>query len=97
MFKSTNLDVTVKWMSSTSLSDATLDLLAADPRKSKFEPILAMEEGEEYYEYPTLHQLHSFCSEEENEAASVFYFHSKTKEAERVAMEEYVFDECGKI
>ena len=94
MFKSTNLDVTVRWMSSTSLSDATLDLLAADPRLSKFEPILAMEEGEEYYEYPTLHQLHSFCSEEENEAASVFYFHSKTKEAERVAMEEYVFDEC---
>ena len=95
MFKSSTLDVTVNWMSSTTLSDATLLLLAADPRFSKFEPILAMEEGEEYYEYPTLNQLHSFCSEEENEATSVFYFHSKTKEAERVAMEEYIFDQCS--
>lgn len=79
MFNSPSLDVTVNWMSSTTLSKDSLFLLAADPRFSNFDPLLEMKEEEEYYEFPTLNQLYRFCFADESEEAYVFYFHSKTK------------------
>lgn len=52
--------------------------------------VLEMEEEQEYYEFPTLTELHSFCLAPENEETVVFYVHSKTLDAQRQYRQNYL-------
>mmetsp|Transcript_617 Transcript_617/g.778 ORF Transcript_617/g.778 Transcript_617/m.778 type:complete len:359 (-) Transcript_617:24-1100(-) len=50
-----------------------------------------MKENEEYFEFPTLAELHSYCTARpENVDDVVFYMHSKTADDERISMEDYL-------
>ena len=54
-----------------------------------------LEEGVEYYEYPTLVQLHDYCLDPEHEDDIVFYLHSKTRDSPRQSFENVLFgDTC---
>ena len=54
-----------------------------------------LEEGVEYYEYPTLVQLHDYCLDPEHEDDIVFYLHSKTRDSPRQSFENILFgDTC---
>ena len=56
-----------------------------------------MEEDEEYYEFTTLMELHSYCINlpEEDKDTAVFYLHSKSHDRWRLWLESYLMSaEC---
>lgn len=84
-------------MTRLKLSNETKDFLANSGYIHELPPtaISDMKEDEEYFEYPTLQELHKFCMSPENLDTVVFYIHSKTNDEWRKKMEEYLFgQEC---
>mmetsp|Transcript_27192 Transcript_27192/g.54287 ORF Transcript_27192/g.54287 Transcript_27192/m.54287 type:complete len:84 (-) Transcript_27192:7-258(-) len=56
---------------------------------------MLMSPSEEYFEFPTLDSLHSFCSSSSSDPdATVFYFHTKTDDKQREEMGAYLFGGC---
>mmetsp|Transcript_30287 Transcript_30287/g.100458 ORF Transcript_30287/g.100458 Transcript_30287/m.100458 type:complete len:326 (+) Transcript_30287:83-1060(+) len=73
------------------LEDATRNNITSLPNAELLKSPLPMKEGVEYYEYPTLVALHQFCLDRTTSADTlVVYFHSKTVDAWRKAMEKKV-------
>ena len=72
-------DLTLNYVTQVNLSNETKSFLKESGVIVEHPPkVVEVEEGIEYYEFPTLAELHSFCSLEENIESIVFYIHSKT-------------------
>lgn len=74
-------NITLNYVTTVVLSDETKDLLSRDGRIHEFPPtkIDNMQEDEEYYDFTTMMEMHSYCTTlPEDEDAVVFYFHTKT-------------------
>jgi len=91
--KCNDYDVTLNYVTRIQLSDETKAILAEDGRIHELPPtsIGEMEDEEEYFEFTTLMELHSYCKNlPEEEDPVVFYIHSKTHDKWRRFMEDYV-------
>lgn len=89
-------NVTLNYVTTINLSNETKQALSKDGRVHELPPshIENMEENEEYYEFTTLMELHSYCINlPENEDPVVFYIHSKSHDRWRHWMENYVMGE----
>jgi len=96
LFKN-DLNVQINYVTRLNLSNETKDFLAESGYIHELPPtaIPSMKEDEEYFEYPTLQELHKFCTSPDNLDTVVFYIHSKTNDEWRKKMEEYLFgQEC---
>lgn len=79
--------VQVRWLTFADLSDETRQLLESSDRlREVTTPSLAMSDGAEYYEYPTLYELFAHCQQKGNENSNVYYIHSKSDDQQRSAM-----------
>lgn len=83
-------------VTTVDLNETTRKLLATDDRISIEAPtrIRNMNSSLEYYEFPTLCELHSYCQESLKEEM-VFYIHTKTQDQWRQHMEERVLTDCA--
>ena len=91
-------NVKLNYVTRLDLSDETKTILRDTHVIYELPPTALpdMKDDEEYYEYSTLAELHSFCLKPENEDTVVFYIHSKTNDGARQAMEEYLLgSECA--
>lgn len=91
--ESGNYTLELHYVTTVKLSKATKSFLhrASDGLIREHPPtVLRMDPEEEYFEFPTLAELHSHCRKKENEGNVVFYIHSKTKDAPRIEMEDYL-------
>ena len=96
LFKN-DLNVQINYVTRLNLSNETKDFLAESGYIHELPPtaIPNMKEDKEYFEYPTLQELHKFCTSPGNLDTVVFYIHSKTNDEWRKKMEEYLFgQEC---
>jgi hypothetical protein len=77
-------DLTLNYVTQVNLSTETKAFLKETGLIIEHPPkVIELEEGVEYYEFPTLAELHSFCLEPENLESIVFYIHSKTSDHDR--------------
>jgi hypothetical protein len=92
-------DVTLNYVTRVNLSDETKNMLSQDERVQELPPtaIENMEDDEEYYEFTTLMEMHSYCQNlAEDVDEVVFYMHSKTHNQWRLFMENYLLGpECA--
>ena len=95
-----NYDVTLNYIDTTNLSEQTKQKLSDDHRIRELPPINIenINNNEEYFEFPTLMELHSFCVNlppDEEEDIVVFYLHTKSNDNWRRWMENYLMgEEC---
>lgn len=96
-----NYDVTLNYVATANLSEQTKQTLSDDPRIHELPPtrsIESIDDNEEYFEFPTLMELHSFCVNlppEDEEDVVVFYLHTKSNDNWRRWMENYLMgEEC---
>lgn len=92
-------DVTLNYVTRVNLSDETKNILSQDERVHELPPTALenMEDDEEYFEFTTLMEMHSYCQNlPENVDEVVFYLHSKTHNLWRQFMENYLLGpECA--
>lgn len=89
-------NVTLNYVTTINLSNETKNILSKNERIHELPPshIENMQEDEEYFEFTTLMELHSYCINlPEDEDAVVFYIHSKSHNQWRYWMENYVLGE----
>lgn len=89
--------VRVRLVTAVALANATLALLGTDDRISVERPTRMrhmMNASREYYEFPTLCELHSFCQESLQDEV-VFYIHTKSQDGWRREMEDKIFAHCA--
>jgi len=86
----------LNYVTTAHLSDETKNFLGQSGLIHEHPPkLLSREEGVEYFEYPTLVELHAFCQEPENTDAIVFYMNSKSNDQFRMEFENYLLgDSC---
>lgn len=94
-----NYDLVLKYVidRNVELAKSTKSALAATGNMEEHLPtILKIDDPKRnYFEFPTLVELHAFCQNPDEHDTLVFYIHTKTKDDQRVAMEEYVLGkEC---
>jgi len=89
-------EVSVRIVTTATLENTTMALLGTDDRISIEHPtrIRDLNASREYYEFPTLCELHSFCQESLQDEM-VFYIHTKTQDEWRQEMEERIFTHCA--
>lgn len=84
-------DLRLNYVTTLDLSQETKEFFNQSGLIHELKPtVLEMEADEEYYEFPTLTELHSFCLAPENEETIVFYIHSKTSDAHRLYRQNYL-------
>jgi len=86
----------LNYVTTAHLSDETKTFLGQSGIIHEHPPkLLPREEGVEYFEYPTLVELHAFCQEPENTDAIAFYMNSKSNDQFRMEFENYLLgDSC---
>ncbi len=94
LFKN-GFDVTLNYVTRLNLSNETKAILDFCQFQELKPTVIEMEDDKEYFEFPTLSELHNFCMQPENFETVVFYVHSKTNDEWRNMMEEYLLGpEC---
>jgi len=84
----------LNYVTTVTLSDETKQFLSSTGIIHEHPPtVLQMEEGKEYYEYPTLAEVWDFCQDPRNIDTDVFYMHSKTRDAVRIYFTEFLLGE----
>lgn len=84
-------DLSLNYVTKVNLSDETKAFLDSTRIIHERPPtVLEMEDGVEYFEFPTLMELYAFCKAPENIDTTVFYIHSKTEDHKRIAYENYL-------
>jgi len=91
-------DYTLKlnYVTTDPLNDETRDFLRSSNAIQEHPPtILPREAGVNYFEYPTLIELHAFCQKPTNNDKIVFYLNTKHNDDYRVSFENYLLgDSC---
>ena len=86
-----NYDLRLNYVTRVELKDETKDFLRNTGLIHELPPTqFEMKDDEEYFEFPTLTEIHQFCQKPENIDAEVFYIHSKTRDDLRNEMEDYL-------
>lgn len=84
-------DVRLNYVTTVQLSDETKKMLRDTKLIHEHPPtVLKMKPDTEYFESPTLAEVHSFCQAPENKEKIVFYMHSKTIDHERKELTDYL-------
>lgn len=92
---SNGFDVTLNYVTRLELSNDTKAILDFCQFQELEPTAIEMEDDKEYFEFPTLSELHNFCVQPENFETVVFYVHSKTNDEWRNMMEDYLLGpEC---
>jgi len=87
-------DLKLNYVTTLDLSDETKSYLKSSGLIHELPPTaLKMEDGKQYFEFPTLMELHTFCLAPENLDTIVFYIRSKTNDDLRIRFTNYVLGE----
>jgi len=91
-------DVRLNYVSTVPLNKDTITMLNGHSVMHEHPPkLLEMHDDKEYFEYPTLVELHSFCKNPANRDTIVFYIHTKTDNYKRQSYQNFLLgEECLK-
>jgi hypothetical protein len=88
-------NVTINYVTRLDLSNETKQFLQDTNVIHELKPtaIPDMKDDEEYFEFPTLAEVHNFCLQPENRDTVAFYIHSKTVDTTRKELEGFLLSE----
>jgi hypothetical protein len=87
-------DLKLNYVANVELSNETKSYLKSTGIIHELLPsALEIEDGKEYFEFPTLMELYAFCQVPENIDTTVFYIHSKTNHLKRQRYQDYLLGE----
>ena len=88
-------NVTINYVTRLDLSNETKQFLQDTNVIHELKPtaIPDMKDDDEYFEFPTLAEVHNFCLQPENRDTVAFYIHSKTVDTTRKELEGFLLSE----
>lgn len=92
--KELNYDLSLNYVTREPLEKQTTEFLDSTGVIHELKPTaLPMKDDVEYFEFPTLAEVHKYCQDPKNIDTEVFYIHTKTHDEWREAMENFVLGE----
>jgi len=89
--KTTQYDLKLNYVTRETLSNETKSFLQKNDIEELVPTVLDMDGTTEYFEFPSLMELYSFCKKPENHDKIVFYIHTKTVDILRFIFQDFLF------